>query len=60
MKGKKTYMTAVSACLVAVGTWLGDPDLMPLSTMLQICVSALLACFLRTGIKSDTTNVKPG
>jgi hypothetical protein len=60
MKGKKTYATAISACLVAVGSWLGDPEIMPMSSMISICVTALLACFLRTGIKADTGNVKSG
>jgi len=56
LKGKKTYGTAIGSVCVAVGTWLQSPELMPLSEMVTIVVTSLLACFLRSGIKSDTSN----
>ena len=56
LKGKKTYGTALGAVCVAVGTWLQSPESMPLSEMITIVVTSLLACFLRSGIKTDTGN----
>ena len=42
---------AAGAIAVAVGTWLQTPETMPLSTMIQIIITSLLACFLRSGVK---------
>jgi len=56
LKGKKTYGTAIGAVCVAVGTWLQSPELMPLSEMITIVVTSLLACFLRSGIKTEIGN----
>ena len=53
LKGKKTYSTAAGAIAVAVGTWLQDPEVMPLASMIQVVVASLLACFLRVGMKSE-------
>jgi len=55
MKGKKTYATASGAIAVAVGTWLQDPELMPMANMIQIVITSLLAMFLRKGVKTDTS-----
>ena len=52
MKGKKTYSMAAGAIAVAVGTWLQDPEMMPLASMINIIITSLLACFLRIGVKS--------
>jgi hypothetical protein len=51
ISGKKTYTMAAGAIAVAVGTWLQTPETMPLSTMIQIIITSLLACFLRSGVK---------
>jgi hypothetical protein len=51
ISGKKTYTLAAGAIAVAVGTWLQTPETMPLSTMIQIIITSLLACFLRSGVK---------
>jgi hypothetical protein len=51
ISGKKTYSMAAGAIAVAVGTWLQTPETMPLSTMIQIVITSLLACFLRSGVK---------
>tara|TARA_R110000744_G_scaffold250711_1_gene366773 strand:+ start:564 stop:752 length:189 start_codon:yes stop_codon:yes gene_type:complete len=51
ISGKKTYSMAAGAIAVAVGTWLQTPETMPLSTMIQIIITSLLACFLRSGVK---------
>ena len=56
LDGKKAYGTAAGAIAVAVGTWLQDPDTMPMATMIQIIITSLLAVFVRKGIKSDTGN----
>ena len=52
ISGKKTYTLAAGAIAVAVGTWLQTPETMPLSTMIQIIITSLLACFLRSGVKN--------
>lgn len=52
LKGKKTYATAAGAICVAVGTWLQSPETMPVSNMVQIIITSLLAVFLRKGVKS--------
>ena len=52
IKGKKTYSMAAGAIAVAVGTWLQDPEMMPMANMIQIVITSLLACFLRVGVKS--------
>ena len=51
IKGKKTYSMAAGAIAVAVGTWLQDPEIMPLASMINIIITSLLACFLRIGVK---------
>jgi membrane protein implicated in regulation of membrane protease activity len=52
LKGKKTYMTAAGGILAAVGAYFsGD---MELGMMINLIVTALLAVFLRKGVKSDT------
>jgi len=51
LKGKKTYSTAAGAIAVAVGTWLQDPEAMPMASMIQIVITSLLAVFLRKGVK---------
>ena len=51
IKGKKTYSMAAGAIAVAVGTWLQDPEMMPLASMINIIITSLLACFLRIGVK---------
>jgi hypothetical protein len=52
LTGKKTYMTAAGGILAAVGSYLsGD---MEMGTLMNIVVTALLAVFLRTGVKADT------
>ncbi len=42
---------AAGAICVAVGTWLQSPEAMPMATMIQIIITSLLACFLRSGVK---------
>ena len=54
--GKKTYGTAAGAIAVAVGTWLQDPEMMPLASMIQIVITSLLAIFLRKGVKTEAGN----
>jgi len=56
LDGKKTYGTAAGAIAVAVGTWLQDPELMPLANMIQIVITSLLAVFLRKGVKTEVGN----
>jgi hypothetical protein len=52
LQGKKTYMTAAGGVLAAVGAYLsGDIEL---GVMMNIVITALLALFLRKGIKKDT------
>jgi hypothetical protein len=52
LSGKKTYMTAVGGVLAAVGAYFtGEVEL---GTMINVVVTALLAVFLRVGIKKDT------
>ena len=51
LSGKKTYSMAAGAIAVAVGTWLQDPDAMPMASMIQIVITSLLAVFLRKGVK---------
>ena len=51
IKGKRTYSMAAGAIAVAVGTWLQDPEMMPLASMINIIITSLLACFLRIGVK---------
>jgi hypothetical protein len=54
LQGKKTYMTAVGGVLAAVGAYLsGDIEI---GVMMNIVITALLALFLRKGIKKDTGN----
>ena len=49
--GKKTYTTGIGAIAVAVGMYFQDSEAMPLATMVQTCITALLAMFLRSGVK---------
>ena len=52
LQGKKTYITAIGGVLAAVGAYLsGDVEL---GVMMNIIITALLALFLRKGIKKDT------
>ena len=54
LQGKTTYMTAAGGVLAAVGAYLsGDIEL---GVMMNIVITALLALFLRKGIKKDTGN----
>ena len=52
LQGKKTYMTAVGGVLAAVGAYLSGE--MEMGVMINVVVTALLALFLRKGIKKDT------
>jgi hypothetical protein len=54
ISGKKTYSTGIGAIAVCVGMFLQDPETMPMSTMIQSIITALLAMFIRSGVKSDT------
>ena len=56
LDGKKTYGTAAGAIAVAVGTWLQDPEMMPLASMIQIVITSLLAIFVRKGVKTEAGN----
>lgn len=56
ISGKKTYTTGFGAIAVCVGMFLQDPEAMPLSTMISTVVTALLAIFIRSGVKKDTGN----
>ena len=52
LQGKKTYVTAIGGVLAAVGAYLsGDIEM---GVMMNIVITALLALFLRKGIKKDT------
>jgi|TARA_R100001244_G_scaffold7157_1_gene9330 uncharacterized membrane protein YgaE (UPF0421/DUF939 family) len=54
LQGKKTYMTAIGGIVATVGGYLsGDVEL---GTMINVVITALLALFLRKGIKNDTGN----
>jgi hypothetical protein len=52
LQGKKTYMTAVGGVLAAVGAYLSGE--MEMGVMINVVITALLALFLRKGIKKDT------
>ena len=52
LQGKKTYMTAAGGVLAAVGAYLSGE--MEMGVMMNIVITALLALFLRKGIKKDT------
>jgi|TARA_R100000687_G_C6312556_1_gene101131 hypothetical protein len=52
LQGKKTYMTAVGGVLAAVGAYFSGE--MEMGVMINVVVTALLALFLRKGIKKDT------
>ena len=54
LQGKKTYMTAVGGVLAAVGAYFSGE--MEMGVMINVVVTALLALFLRKGIKKDTEN----
>jgi hypothetical protein len=54
MKGKKTYLTGIGAILgAAAGFMQGSLEL---AEAIQLAITALLAMFVRSGIKSDTGN----
>ena len=52
LQGKKTYMTAAGGVLAAVGAFFSGA--MEMGVMINVVVTALLALFLRKGIKKDT------
>ena len=52
LSGKKTYVAAAGGVLAAVGAYLSGE--MELGAMINVVVTALLAVFLRVGIKTDT------
>ena len=52
LQGKKTYMTAAGGVLAAVGAYLSGE--MEMGVMMNVVITALLALFLRKGIKKDT------
>ena len=52
LQGKKTYMTAVGGVLAAVGAYFSGE--MEMGVMINVVITALLALFLRKGIKKDT------
>ena len=54
LQGKKTYMTAVGGVLAAVGAYFSGE--MEMGVMMNVVITALLALFLRKGIKKDTGN----
>lgn len=54
LEGKKTYTVGIGAICAAVGLWLQNPETMPLATMIQTVIGAVLAMFLRRGVKTDT------
>ena len=56
LQGKKTYMTAAGGVLAAVGAYLSGE--MEMGVMMNIVITALLALFLRKGIKKDTGNAE--
>lgn len=51
-EGKKTYIVGLGALLAAVGMWMQGT--IELSAAVQLAVTALLAIFVRKGIKTDT------
>tara|TARA_R110000824_G_scaffold122348_2_gene279348 strand:+ start:438 stop:608 length:171 start_codon:yes stop_codon:yes gene_type:complete len=53
LEGKKTYITGVGALLVTAGLYLQGS--MELAEAVQTSITALLAMFIRKGVKSDTT-----
>jgi hypothetical protein len=57
LSGKKTYSTGVGAIAVCIGMFLQDPDAMPLGTMISTVVTALLAMFVRSGVKSEAKKI---
>ena len=52
LQGKKTYMTAAGGVLAAVGAYFSGE--MEMGVMMNVVITALLALFLRKGIKKDT------
>jgi uncharacterized protein (DUF2062 family) len=54
LEGKKTYTVGIGAICAAVGLWLQNPETMPLATMIQTVIGAVLAMCLRKGTKADT------
>ena len=51
ISGKKTYSMAAGAVAVAIGTWLQDPETMPMATMIQIVITSILAVCLKSAVK---------
>ena len=56
LQGKKTYLTAIAACLVSAGLSLQGE--MALGEAVSTATAALLAVFVCKGIKSDTAAAK--
>lgn len=54
MKGKKTYITGIGAILGAAGAFMQGS--LELAEAIQLAITALLAMFVRSGIKTDTSN----
>lgn len=52
MKGKKTYITGIGAILGAAGAFMQGG--LELAEAIQIGITALLAMFLRHGVKSES------
>ena len=42
---------AIGAIAVAVGSWLQDPEVMPMATMIQIVITSILAVCLKSAVK---------
>mgnify|MGYP001387086935 CR=1 FL=1 len=55
LKGKKTYAVGIGAIMGSIGLWLQNPETMPLATMIQTVVGALIGMCLRNGIKTETS-----
>ena len=53
ISGKKTYSMAIGAIAVAVGSWLQDPEVMPMATMIQIVITSILAVCLKSAVKKE-------
>ena len=52
ISGKKTYITGIGAILGAAGAYLQGS--LEMAEAIQLAVTALLAMFVRAGVKSDT------
>ena len=54
MNGKKTYLVGVGSILGAVGAFLQGS--MELAQAIQLSITALLAMFVRHGVKTESGN----